>query len=261
MMSLIWQCRIAAVAFLRLQRYIELFRVKGNAVLKVIWATGTRTGSNFLVQLTVKALGDIKYSNFDPGRTDMQNKNADPNFAFYAAKGRRMDYFIDHQIEGVKIEHCSNDLLLLELVSRFPHAKVMTVVRPLAQILESHSKIWKASQQSEKPRWMTPERALTLWINDITQLEYVKRIGRLLAVDLNDGSGFDKDKFLEFLGAEKSAAFDKFAENWPVVNDVDKQIKKIGGVDTGEAIGKHWWEAKLPLINTIERRYRKLLES
>jgi hypothetical protein len=233
-------------------------------VVKVIWATGTRTGSQFLVKMTMKALGELRRSSLTPGRKDNFNSDIKPGFQDYAKQGKRADYFIDHGIEAVKIEHCGMDMLLIELLERFPKAKVLTVLRPFAQIAESHHKIWRASQPATNAGWISPEKALTLWINDITQLEYVKASGRLLAIDLNGKESFDSAGFLDFLETQNSSQFEQFLETWPVVNDLSHQLKRFDSADGRDDSGAATAIARyieLPIVDSIEARYRKLLEA
>ncbi|NEP05125.1 MAG: hypothetical protein F6K25_26360 [Okeania sp. SIO2G4] len=231
-------------------------------MIKIVFATGTRCGSEFLIKLTNSVLQEnptcisSKFSSLTPGRNESVNKEIlKPNYKFFWQQNQPLEYFRLHNIESVKIEHPGKDMLAVEISSSFPKAKFLSTIRPIEEIVLSHSLI---------PKWgKKKEEVVSNWIADLNILEYLGSLGRLFILDINNHKYFSSDKFLNFLECAITDRFKYMESNWPKVNSLDYQLGKKGKVSDlshkNTALTRQELIDLYPIIPSIEERYHKLL--
>ncbi len=230
-------------------------------MIKIVFATGTRCGSEFLIKLTNSALQQntasilSNFSSLTPGRNESVNKEIlQPNYKFFWEQNKPLEYFTVHNIEFLKIEHPGKDMLAVEICSSFPTAKFLSTIRPIEEIVLSHSLI----------KWgKNKEEVLSNWMADLNILEYLNSLNRLFTLDINNHSCFNSDKFLRFLECSTSNQFKYMKSNWPKVNSLNYQLSKEGDISDlshkNSALMRQELIDLYPIIPNIEERYRQLL--
>jgi len=75
-------------------------------MVRVVWATQSRSGSQFLLQLTLKLMGQRAWpqARISGSRQDGLGADRVPSFAEMASDGRAIDYLDHHEIVAVKLE-------------------------------------------------------------------------------------------------------------------------------------------------------------
>ncbi len=236
-------------------------------MIKIVFATGTRCGSEFLIKLTNSVLQHntssipSNFSSLTPGRNESVNKDIlKPNYKFFWQQNKPLEYFRLHNIEFVKIEHPGKDMLVVEISSSFPKAKFLSTIRPIEEIVLSHSLILKWGKKKDE--------VVSNWIADLNILEYLNSLERLFILDINNHKYFSSDKFLKFLDCSKTDRFKYMESNWPKVNALDYQLAKDGGISNlshkntahkNTTLMRQELIDLYPIIPSIEERYRRLL--
>jgi hypothetical protein len=227
-------------------------------MVEIVFVTGTRSGSEFLIQTTRHALRPTKpdlmesFADLTPGRRDMANPSASPQFDHLLSEQRAMAYFVEHGYRTCKIEHPGLDLLAVELMAAFPAARFLSIVRPIEWIVRSHQSL----------AWgVRPDVAVNWWVQDIAILNFLNRHGRLFTISLEDRSAFDAEAFCAFLGVPVAPPILFWAELWPKVNPSDHVASREQPADQRlDAPTKEELIAKFPIIPEIEEQYLALLE-
>jgi hypothetical protein len=227
-------------------------------MLEVVWATGTRCGSEFLIQLTRAALRPTKpdliesFADLTPGRRDMANPGVEPKFNHFVSEQRPTDYFTEHRYRTCKIEHPGVDLLAVELMTRFPTAKFLSIVRPIDQIVRSHRSVAWGYRK---------DLAVHRWVQDIVVLNFLKRHRRLLTVSLEDRDAFNAEAFCDFLHVPVSSPILRISEAWLKVNSADRHPASDARLPDSQIDSQTKAElvAEYPIIPEIEDQYVALL--
>lgn len=221
--------------------------------MNIIWAVGSRTGSEFVIQLSLTS-GLI---------ADRQLKLN--TFRGYELRGidlpkhGRMDYAAvssfcsKHDVQGLKIEDPGIDDICLQTIAEYPNVPIVSCFRPFAKVARSHASI--------RPWGMPPERAWVVYCRNLEIYRELNRDRRLFMVDVEHKEAFDVSAFCQHIGVESSSALAKFVEGWPVVNDLEGQ-KKLSR-DTTPKLDIS--DVTLPVseneIAAVEAAYRELAAS
>lgn len=187
--------------------------------MKVVWPTRSRSGSQFVLQLTTACLGlkaltpqarinGCRVDTFGKGRCAFQVRDGVP-------------YLRGYDIQSLKYEDPGKDDFILEVAREFPEAKFVASYRPLIEVLESHYNLRSSWGHDEADVLHQFKSCLELY-------ETLYEQGRLCMVDVNLPQLFSPEKFAGFLGVAARAEFLDFVTRWEPTNTLDYQQAKSG---------------------------------
>jgi hypothetical protein len=225
--------------------------------LQIVWPTRSRTGSQFLLQLTrVTRNGGLGPQSRISGsrREGLKPDDKIGNFHAMFNAGRGVEYLADNRIRSLKYEDPGKDDFALELLDRAPNAVFVTSYRPIERVLESHFNItsWGHNEAD----------VLHQFSACATLYEALASAGRLFMVNVDDPSTFNAEAFRRFLGmAELTENAAALVRAWEPVNDLRYQVERNGGEFTGRVAPPRLDRLRdiHPWVGDVERRYEELI--
>jgi len=223
--------------------------------MRIIWACGTRTGSEFAVKLTRKFMASdlYPYSAVTPGRVDTINREVGFLLRSAIENGKPEQYFRDLGSQSVKIEEPGRDDLLLRLCNAFPDAVVVTTFRKIENIVVSHHNLpWGHSEK----------QVLVDWRCALEMFEMVSERKRLFVIDIDHPSTFSDEAFAAFLDSPLLSDAKEVVREWRVQNDLKYQQGKSGLTQPKQIpAGISSLRTRYYWIDEVEEKYRHLVSS
>jgi hypothetical protein len=221
--------------------------------MRILFAAGSRSGSEFSIDLVSALLGGEEPAPLARVHSARESHLGDwtPAYSAFKEDGRIEDFVTTHELDALKLEDPGVDDDAYRMLEKFPDAIVIATYRPLEKIINSHGNI--------KPWGMTPEKVEYNWSNNLRFFEHAKSKNRLILVPLEDKEAFDVGAAFEMLGSEPNLAWEKFWQNWPIVNDLVSQ-KKFSN-DSSEIsfyMSREEVLERFPETEENERRYEAL---
>jgi hypothetical protein len=238
-------------------------KVKGGIVvarklpmLEFVWATRSRSGSQFLVKLTESLLGSRlqPQSRITGARRESLNVERDPSFHDLLSEQKELEYFSAYDIRSLKLEDPGLDDLAGRISEAYPDSKWMASHRRLEDIIISHFNIkkWGHNEQYVLKSFRT---SLALY-------ERLAAQGRLFVLDVDKPNLFRLEAFASFLGCQPTEKAAAMIREWQPVNDLAYQKQKYGERFTdGKEIppGIDNLRDRCPWIEEFEPRYEQLV--
>ena len=220
--------------------------------MKYVWGTRSRSGSQFLLELTLKLLGSRAWpqARIAGSRRDGLDPSRVPSFIDLFAQGEGIEYFRVHDIQAVKLEDPCNDDFGDELADAFPNAKWMTSHRSIEAIVTSHFNIKKWGHGEEY--------VLGSFRRSIDLFERLAEQGRLFVVNVDAPEAFDLQRLSTYLDVPITSTAREIAGNWRPVNDLRYQKAKWDEAFHGMAErppGLDDLRQRHPWIDEVEARY------
>lgn len=224
--------------------------------LEVVWPTRSRTGSQFVLQLTFAVCGDIQPQSRISGARREGHKPQDKSGDFWDLfqHGEGYQYLAANRIRGLKFEDPGKDDFVAGLLELAPNARFVASYRPLESVIESHYNITK---------WGHPEADVLYQFSAcLTLYERLAATGRLFILNVDQPHQFNLQAFANFLGHNPSDKAKALAEAWTPVNTLRYQVEKSGAQYQGRRRAPrldrireiHDW------ISDYEARYQALCE-
>ena len=220
--------------------------------MKYLFAAGSRSGSEFSIELVSALLGELP-SPFARVHSARESQGAfEPNYALYKSEGRIVDFVEENDLTALKLEDPGVDDDAYRLFDAFPDATVIATFRPLDKIINSHGNI--------RPWGMAPERVARNWSENLVFYEHAHRAGRLVMIPLEERDRFDAGRAAEVLGAPVPPGWEAFQAGWPVINDLvtQKEISR-DATDISFRMDRQDVLDAFPDTEVKEQRYRDLL--
>lgn len=220
--------------------------------MEVLWACGTRTGSEFAVKLTRNVCNDSlePYSAITPGRLDTIPGRESASLSVLASQEELRRYFKRYSIRSIKLEEPGKDEFLERILSLFPKIRVISTYRKIEDVIVSHYNL----------KWgYSVEYILHNWRNAISKYEAIESEGSLFMLDLNMRDDFSYSAFRRFLGAAYSDEAKRFVDEWAAHNDLEyRQLKS--GTPVQKVIPACLGNLRIeyPWIVGVEQRYARL---
>ncbi|MBL8599248.1 MAG: hypothetical protein JNL14_16060 [Devosia sp.] len=177
--------------------------------ISIIWAAGTRSGSEFAVTLTEaafrpKLLEEIKVSAARESFVKETRTHAPITFDEALVLGRTAD--------AIKIEEPTIDDWLDRFLQAYPCAKIIGTYRPLERVIRSHQRL--------KDSWgFHEDRVVSLFEDRLRLYERLALTGAFFLIPIEEPKDFCSGAFLDFLGVEATLEFQDHVARWPVIND------------------------------------------
>lgn len=224
--------------------------------LEVVWPTRSRTGSQFVLQLTFAVCGDIQPQSRISGARREGHKPQEKTGDFWDVfqRGEGYEYLAANRIRGLKFEDPGKDDFVIGLLDLAPNARFVASYRPLELVIESHHNITK---------WGHPEADVLFQFSAcLTLYEQLAAAGRLFLINVDQPQQFNLQAFANFLGRGPSEKAKALAATWTPVNTLQYQIEKSGGEFAGRRSAPrldrlreiHDW------VPDYEQRYQTLCE-
>jgi hypothetical protein len=219
--------------------------------MKVVWPTRSRTGSQFVLNLTTRLYGAenlIPQARVNGARVD-RYKEEEKEGLF---KEDGIGYLKRNNIVSLKYEDPGKDDFILEVADCWPEAKFVCSYRPLPLVIASHYNI-KSWGHDEADVIYQFSASLALY-------EQLHQWGRLVMIDVSDNSHFSLEKVASFLGVKPTPSSRKIVSEWEPINTLHSQISRYGGTEKDVSAPPrierlfeiHPWAAAL------EERYRQI---
>lgn len=223
--------------------------------LRVVWPTRSRTGSQFVLQLTTAlGIGLAPSARVNGHRTDRykpETKTGD--FKAMFEEGRAAHYLRDNGIRALKYEDPGKDDFVLALLDLAPEARFVASYRRVESVIESHHNL----------RWgHGVEDVLYQFSACATLYEQLADAGRMFLVDVEDRSRFDLEAFCRFLDSPVSRRAKALVDRWQPINDLKHQVEKSGETYVERVSTPRLDRLRRihPWIDDVERRYLDLVE-
>jgi hypothetical protein len=237
--------------------------VKGGTViarklqmLEFVWATRSRSGSQFVVKLTEALLGSRlqPQSRITGARRESLNVERDPSFHDLLNEQKELEYFSVYDIRSLKLEDPGLDDLAGRIFDVYPNSKWMASHRKLEDIIISHFNIkkWGHNEQYVLKSFRT---SLTLY-------ERLAADGRIFVLDVDKPNVFRLEAFASFLGCQPTEKAAAMIREWKPVNDLAYQKQKYGERFTDDKEippGINNLRDRCPWIDEFESRYDQLV--
>lgn len=191
--------------------------------LKVVWPTRSRTGSQFVLQLTMAVAGGLQpQSRINGGRREGHKPNEKTGqFLEMFKAGKGFDYLTQNNIRSLKFEDPGKDDFVEDLAEAAPNARFVASYRPIERVIESHYNIEKWGHLESDVLYQF-SACLTLY-------ERLASHGRLFLINVDDKSGFDLEAFAAFLGIDTPPERAKaLVAEWAPLNTLQYQVEKSG---------------------------------
>jgi hypothetical protein len=233
-------------------------RILKNSIkndMRYIFATQSRSGSQFLLNLVTSIVNDVDQFNpqcrFTRSRMDTYNKD---DFFKNNLKNRKAieKYIVDKKIMSMKIEEPSiGDFA--KFISTTTDAKWFFSIRKIEDIITSHHNV---------PWGYSEDLVLNLWRNNLKLYEYLHR-GRkpIFAINVTSSQKNDYDKLISFLDIENPSDKGRnMFEEWASVNNHKRQQKLHGKKVSEKIIPKNISSLRIrkPWVDGVEKRYENL---
>lgn len=186
--------------------------------MKIVWPTRSRTGSQFVLNLTTALVGGSNLQNqsrINGSRKETYHAEKKKG-VFTVANGLR--YINDNDIQSMKYEDPGKDDFVLEVLKAHPEAKFVCSYRSLERVISSHFNIKKWGHHESDVIYQF-SASLALYKD-------IFNAGRLLMVDITNPNDFDHNKFADALGVTPKSAFLDLVAGWKPVNDLKYQVEK-----------------------------------
>lgn len=224
--------------------------------LEVVWPTRSRTGSQFVLQLTFAVSGDIQPQSRVSGARREGHKPQEKSGDFWEMfrKNEGYHYLADNRIRGLKFEDPGKDDFIAGLLELAPNARFVASYRPLESVIESHYNIAKWGH-SEADVLYQFSACLTLY-------ERLAATGRFFLINVDEPQQFNLQAFASFLDRGVTDRAKTLAAAWTPVNTLQYQVEKSGAEYEGRRRAPrldrlreiHDW------IPDYEERYQALCE-
>jgi len=188
--------------------------------MNLVWATMSRSGSQFLLKLTFQVLAEEHLwpqARISGARVDGLEYRS-PSFHELYDCDDPIKYFDIHNIKSVKIEDPGINGLAAKIADAYPESKWLTSLRDLNQIIISHYNIIK---------WGQGEAYILKSFKG--SLKLFKRLAdenRLFIVNIDKPKDFDLDRFVEFVGGEATDEAKQLVKTWAPINTLAEQQKQ-----------------------------------
>jgi hypothetical protein len=227
----------------------------------VVMATQSRSGSQFLLDLTGTALGGgnmYPQSRINGCRVDTLREDHERN-TLQNLLNRNMgiaSYFNKHQIKAIKLEEPSMGKTGHKLLNIAPNAKWLFSMRKIEDIVTSHYNI---------KSWGFPEqKVMRLWRANLQFYEFIVKSRRpLFIIDVSNPANNDLDKFCSFLDVDRNKSLEEKFNEWAVINPLARQkmLHKEKGSLKQTPPNIHTLRQRYDWVNGIETRYLRLFKS
>lgn len=220
--------------------------------MKLVWPTRSRTGSQFVLNLTTAWVGYqtlVPQARINGHRVDAYRRE-EKTGRFSVADG--LKYLEDNNIQSMKYEDPGKDDFIRQVADRWPEAKFVASYRSLERVISSHYNI---------ESWGHDEADVIYQFSASLELyEWLFKQNRLLMIDVTNPADFSVEKVEAFLGAAPSAAVKKTVAEWQPTNTLEYQKEKGG--DKNKDVVKPPRIERLfdihPWAPAIEARYRAI---
>lgn len=226
--------------------------------MRYVFPTRSRTGSQFVLKLAFSLQINKTNENYAGITGSRQNTNEDTNeFHNYFIRNKGIDYIKKKKIEIMKFEDPGNgSTFIYDIVRHFPNCLFIASHRKLEKVINSHYNIKKWGHSWEK---VLEQFKLSLYL-----YEKLHSMNKLFLIDVDNPDIFSLDRFINFMGLQKTKESVILAKNWKPINDLKYQKDKHDGGYNEEDIKKHPIckniRESYPWINDFELRYQKIID-
>ena len=228
-------------------------------MIKYVWATQSRSGSQFLLDLTMKALPASEIwpqSRINGCGADTQRKNENELKCLLDNNRPLYQYFQKHHIKAVKVEEPSMNRVGYKLMQCVPNACWLASVRKIEDIVVSHYNI---------KSWGFPEaKVLRLWRANLNFYEHIfKTKNPLLLIDVRNPKNNNIDLFCKFLGVSPTSRLQTTFDEWGVINPLSRQKRIHNESDVNAKEIPHnisTLRSRYKWVDLIEHRYQVLFQ-
>lgn len=224
--------------------------------LQIAWPTRSRTGSQFVLQLTTAFRGGglAPQSRISGARRESfrpAEKEGDFHSLFHQGLG--VQYLQMNKIRSLKYEDPGKDDFILEL-HKGSHARFVASYRRIEKVIESHHNIKSWGHREDDVLYQFSACA--------TLYEQLSSDGRLFLIDVDRPDRFNIGAFARFLGvANVPQKALELVRGWLPINDLKYQVEKSGIEFTGRRSPPRLERLRSihPWVDDTERRYEALL--
>jgi hypothetical protein len=132
---------------------------------------------------------------------------------------RATDYFIENNIQSLKLECPFEDNIIFDIAKCFPSCRYISTLRPFEKIANSHLNL---------PWGIAPDVLLNIYKRHTERLMNFCNSESVIFVDVDNKENFDSQLFKIFLGASINPQYREFIQAWPVVNSLGYRTSRDG---------------------------------
>jgi hypothetical protein len=168
-------------------------------------------------------------SSLTPARKEKIKENLDHPAHELLLRKEMLAYVEALDIRSLKIEEPADDSLMMDIAARYPECRFLASHRPFADIVLSHSRlVWGRG----------PTELVRRYGEYMDAIAPLYQAGRLFVVDITDRTGFNAQRFLDFLDCRTNERFAWFMDTWPVVNSHEHRAEFGEGKETAAPLNE-----------------------